>query len=157
MATARFYHLTGDPPESLLPQLIAKATGIGLATALRGTDRARIEGLDRRLWLGDGFLPHAMAGGPHDADQPCLLVWDATPAADLPNRPGCLIAVDGAEVSADEARLLDRLCIVFDGTDAAALQRARDQWRSLTSAGIEAEYWSRETGRWQCKARHPPR
>ncbi len=155
MATARFYHLTQDPLEGLLPVLIGKANEIGLNVALRGADPARIEALDRMLWLGDGFLPHGIAGGPHDADQPCLLTCDATPATALPNRPGCLVALDGAEVTPDEARGLERLCIVFDGLDEAALTRARGQWRLLTAAGIEAEYWSRDSGRWACKARHP--
>lgn len=155
MATAKFYHLTRDPLESLLPILIGKALEIGMPVALRGTERARMEGLDRQLWLGEGFLPHGLAGGPQDADQPCLLVWHEGAASTLPNRPRCLIAVDGAAVGADEARGLERLCVVFDGTDEVALQRARSQWRDLTAAGVEAEYWSRESGRWDCKARHP--
>lgn len=155
MAVARFYHLTRDPVEILLPTLIGKAQEIGLAVALRGVEQARMEGLDRLLWQGDGFLPHGMAGGPHDADQPCLLVWHETPAGALPNRPGCLVTVDGAEVSADEAQAVERLCVVFDGMDETAVARARDQWRQLTGAGVAAEYWSRESGRWECKARHP--
>ena len=155
MATARFYHLTQDPLEALLPMLIGKALEINLRVALRGTDRARMEALDRRLWLGEGFLPHGLAGGAHDAEQPCLLTWEATPAPDLPNGTGCLVTLDGAEVAADEAGAVDRLCVVFDGTDEGAVARARDQWRALTGAGVEAEYWSRESGRWECKARHP--
>lgn len=155
MAVARFYHLTRDPLEGLLPVLIGKAQEIGLTVALRGKDRARMADLDLRLWAGEGFLPHGLAGGAHDASQPCLLVSEATPAPDLPNRPGCLIALDGADVAPDEAREMERLCVVFDGLDEAALARAREQWRALTAAGVEAEYWSRESGRWACKARHP--
>ncbi|WP_370209084.1 DNA polymerase III subunit chi [Pararhodobacter marinus] len=155
MAVARFYHLTRDPVEALLPLLIGKANEIGLNVALRGIDKARMEMLDRILWQGDGFLPHGMAGGPHDADQPCLLVWEDTPASGLANRPGCLVTLDGAEIGPDEAQAVDRLCVVFDGMDDAAVARARDQWRALTGAGIAAEYWSRESGRWECKAKHP--
>lgn len=155
MAVAKFYHLTRDPLEALLPTLIGKALEIGLRVALRGTDAERMQGIDRMLWLREGFLPHGMAGGPRDAEQPVLLVHDATPVADLPNAPGCLITLDGAAVGPDEARALDRLCVVFDGTDADAVGAARRQWRDLTGAGVEAEYWSRESGRWECKARHP--
>lgn len=155
MATARFYHLTRDPVEALLPQLIGKAQEIGLKVALRGVDRGRMEALDRLLWLGEGFLPHGMAGGPHDGDQPCLLVWTAEAVEALPNRPGCLVTLDGAEVGAEEAQAVDRLCVVFDGMDEAAVARARDQWRALTGAGVAAEYWSRGSGRWECKAKHP--
>lgn len=155
MAVARFYHLTRDPLESLLPVLITKAIGIGLTVALRGTDAARMQALDRQLWLGEGFLPHGLAGGPHDADQPCLLTTAPTPAPDLPNAPGCLVTLDGAPVQPTEAQALDRLCIVFDGSDATAVDRARAQWRSLTTAGVAAEYWSRDSGRWECRAKHP--
>ncbi|MFN4098640.1 MAG: DNA polymerase III subunit chi [Pararhodobacter sp.] len=155
MATARFYHLTRDPVEALLPVLIGKANEIGLNVALRGVAEDRMALLDRLLWLGDGFLPHGMAGGPHDADQPCLLVWEPVPAAELPNRPGCLVTLEGAEVTPDEAQALDRLCVVFDGMDEGAVARAREQWRALTGAGVAAEYWSRESGRWECKAKHP--
>jgi len=155
MAVAKFYHLTRDPLEALLPTLIGKALEIGLKVALRCAEPTRMQALDRQLWMGDGFLPHGLAGGPHDADQPVLLVADATPAGDLPNKPGCLITLDGAVVDAQEAQAVDRLCVVFDGTDEAAVTAARAQWRSLTGAGVEAEYWSRESGRWECKARHP--
>lgn len=156
MAVARFYHLTQDPLETLLPVLIGKAFESGLRVALRGTARERMEALDRALWLGDGFLPHGLAGGPHDAEQPALLCWDATPAPELPNRPGCLIALDAAPVEAGEAQVLERLCIVFDGLDPVAVDAARARWRALTGAGIAAEYWSRSSGRWTCEARHPP-
>lgn len=155
MAVARFYHLTQDPLEGLLPVLIGKALEGGLRVALRGTDAARMEALDRQLWAGDGFLPHGLAGGPHDGEQPVLLCHDATPAPDLPNRPGCLIALDASPVSAEEARAIERLCIVFDGLDPQAVEAARGQWRALTGAGTAAEYWSRASGRWTCEARHP--
>lgn len=155
MAVARFYHLTQDPLEVLLPVLIGKAIEGGLRVALRGSERARMEALDLQLWRGDGFLPHGLAGGPQDADQPVLLCCDATPAPALPNRPGCLITLDASPVSADEARALERLCIVFDGLDPQAVEAARGQWRALTQADIAAEYWSRASGRWTCEARHP--
>ena len=155
MAVARFYHLTRDPVEALLPMLIGKAQEIGLAVALRGVEPERMEALDRVLWLGEGFLPHGLAGGPHDADQPCLLTCDTRAAPELPNRPGCLITLDGAELDPAEAQALDRLCVVFDGMDDNAVARAREQWRQLTGAGVSAEYWSRESGRWECKAKHP--
>ena len=155
MAVARFYHLTRDPPEALLPVLIGKALEQGLRVALRGRDRARMAALDAALWRGDGFLPHGLAGGAHDADQPVLLCCEATPAPDLPNRPGCLIALEASPVAPAEAAALERLCSLFDGTDPAAVEAARAQWRELTGAGVAAEYWNRESGRWTCQARHP--
>jgi DNA polymerase III subunit chi len=155
MPAARFYHLTDTGPEALLPALIAKAFEAGMRVALRGAGRDRMVDLDLALWAGDGFLPHGLAGGPQDADQPALLVWDDRPAPDLPNRPGCLIVLDGCPLTLPEAQALDRVLILFDGTDPAALDVARGQWRALTGAGVPAEYWNRDGGRWVCQRRHP--
>lgn len=155
MAVAKFYHLTRDPLEALLPTLIGKALEIGLRVALRGTNGAQMQALDRLLWMNDGFLPHGLAGGRHDAEQPVLLLADETPLAAMANKPGCLVTLDGAPVSPEEARAVERLCIVFDGTNSDVVAQARNQWRSLTGADVAAEYWSRDSGRWACQARHP--
>jgi len=122
----------------------------GWRVAVRGRDPARMEWLDRQLWLGapDGFLPHGLAGGPHDAAQPVLL----TVAPDAANDPACLMTVDGAEVDPAEVQRLQRVCVIFDGNDHAALQVARGQWKALTAAGCAAQYWSEESGRWDMKA-----
>lgn len=150
MGAAYFYHLTRQPLEAALPALVGRALAQGWRVAVRGTDPARMDWLDRKLWLGpeDQFLPHGLAGGPHDALQPVLL----TTAAAAPNRPDCLVAVDGAAVALDEARALARVCILFDGGDAAAVEAARGEWRRLTDAGLAALYWSDESGRWEKKA-----
>ncbi|WEF24953.1 DNA polymerase III subunit chi [Paracoccus sp. S3-43] len=163
MGNALFYHLTRSPAESLLPVLIGKSLAAGWHVELRGTDPARMERLDLHLWQGDGFLPHGLAGGPHDARQPVLLTVTGQGAAGqgaagqgaagqgAANRPACLMALDGAEVAPAECEGLERACIIFDGGDAAATARARDQWRALTGAGVAAEYWSEESGRWERK------
>lgn len=148
MGNALFYHLTRSPAEVLLPVLIGKSLAAGWHVELRGTDASRMDRLDRHLWGGDGFLPHGIAGGPHDARQPVLLTLAGQGAA---NAPACLMAVDGADVAPAEVAGLERACIIFDGGDGEATARARDQWRLLTGAGVAAEYWSEEGGRWERK------
>ena len=148
MASALFYHLTRSGPGQLLPMLIGKSLQAGWRVELRGRDRARQAALDEALWQGEGFLPHGLAGGPHDARQPALLTVEGQAAA---NAPRCLIALDGAEVSGEECGRLERACIVFDGNDPEALDRARAQWRALKAAGVAAEYWSDADGRWERK------
>ncbi|SIO23506.1 DNA polymerase III, chi subunit [Rhodovulum sp. ES.010] len=148
MGAVLFYHLTRRPLEATLPALLDKALAQGWRVAVRGTDPRRLDWLDDRLWLGEGFLPHGRAGGPFDADQPVLL----TDAGDAPNDPACLMAVDGAPVAPDEARAMERTCILFDGNDPTAVEAARAQWRALTGAGLAAQYWSEESGRWEKKA-----
>lgn len=151
MGAAYFYHLTRRPLEATLPVLLDRARGAGWAVELRGTDRARMQWLDDKLWLGpeDGFLPHGLAGGPHDSDQPVLLCTEGEAAT---NGAVCLMAVDGAAVSAEEVETLERVCVLFDGHDPEALQAARGQWKALTGAGCAAQYWSEESGRWEKKA-----
>lgn len=148
--TVMFYHLTRRPLEATLPMLLEKSLAAGWTVVVRGTSAERLAWLDEKLWLGreDGFLPHGLAGGPHDADQPVLL----TTAPEFANAARCLMCIDGAEVAPDEARMLERVCILFDGHDADALTHARAQWSALTAAGIAAQYWSEESGRWEKKA-----
>jgi DNA polymerase III subunit chi len=38
--------------------------------------------------------------------------------------------------------------VLFDGADEAAVQGARALWRQLTDAGVDAEYWSEDSGKW---------
>ena len=150
MGAAYFYHLTQRPLEAALPLLLDKALAAGWRVAVRGSDAARMDQLDLRLWEGpeDGFLPHGRAGGPHDALQPVLL----TTGTERPNGAVCVMAVDGAEVMPDEVQALERVCILFDGNDAAAKEAARGQWRALTGAGCTAQYWSEASGKWEKKA-----
>jgi len=150
MGEVWFYHLTETPAEDLLPVLLIRALDGGHRVELRGTDPARMDRLDQALWLQppDGFLPHGLAGGPQDARQPVLLTVQGQAAA---NGADFLIALDGAEVTAAECARLFRAAVVFDGNDSLALARARDQWRMTGSAGLAAQYWTREGGRWTKK------
>ncbi len=150
MGAVYFYHLTRQPLEYTLPVLLDRARQAGWKIAVRGTDPARMDWLDERLWQGpeDGFLPHGRAGGPHDAKQPILLTTEMQAA----NGPSCVMAVDGAPVEPDEVNALERVCILFDGNDPQAVQHARGQWKALTGAGCAAKYWSEESGRWEMKA-----
>lgn len=151
MGSALFYHLTRSPAEALVPTLIGRARAAGWRVELRGTDTRAIERLDDLLWQGDGFLPHGLAGGPHDDWQPVLLTV-AGPDAAAGVGADCLMTLDGAEVGTAECAGLQRICIIFDGNDPQAVDGARAQWRSLTAAGIAAEYWSEAGGRWERKA-----
>ena len=150
MGAAYFYHLTRAPLEVTLPVLLGKARGAGWRVAVRGTDAARMEWLDQKLWLGpdDGFEPHGLATAPHAALQPVLL----TTAPDYPNDPACVMLIDGAVPEPAEVTAKERVCVLFDGHDEAAVQTARGQWKTLADAGCAAQYWSEESGRWEKKA-----
>ena len=152
MGEAYFYHLTQTPLEHTLPMLLTRALGAGWKVAVRGGSADRLDWLDQKLWLGpeEEFLPHGLAGGDHDALQPVLLTTGA-----VANAAECLMTVDGAEVTPDEVRGMARVCVLFDGSDSMALNRARSQWKELTDAGCGAKYWSEASGRWEMKSESP--
>lgn len=151
MGAVFFYHLTRQPLEVTLRVLLEKSLGQGWRVAVRGRSAEMLERLDAQLWLQpeDGFLPHGMAGGAHDAEQPILLTTGTGAAA---NAPTCLVSVEGAQIGAEEIAPLARAMILFDGHDPGAVQVAREQWKALTAAGVSAQYWSEESGRWEKKA-----
>lgn len=150
MGIAYFYHLTRHPVDVTLAMLLSKASDAGWRVAVRGTDLGRLQWLDEKLWAGQkaDFLPHGLAGGPHDADQPILL----TTLSEAGNKPQCVMSVDGADVNAAEIEALERVCVLFDGNDPQALDHARGQWKLLKDAGASAQYWSQADGRWEKKA-----
>ncbi|WP_099827464.1 DNA polymerase III subunit chi [Oceaniglobus indicus] len=149
MGAAFFYHLTRRPLEATLPTLLIRALGNDWRVVVRGANARRMDWLDEKLWLleSEPFLPHGLAGGEFDADQPILLTTDSA----IPNGAVCLMSMDGADVTPDEVQRMERVCVLFDGGDGAALEKARSQWRALTRAGCSAQYWSEESGRWEKK------
>jgi DNA polymerase-3 subunit chi len=147
MGEAYFYHLTRAPLEATLRLLLEKSLAQPWRVAVRGRTDAMLARLDEQLWLDDGFLPHGRAGGPHDADQPVLLTTGGAG-----NAPDCLVSVEGADITPEEAAAHARVMILFDGHDPGAVETARAQWRTLTGAGVAAKYWSEASGRWSMQA-----
>lgn len=150
-ATCRvlFYHLTRSGMPETLMTILPRALGAGWRVMVRGTDAATLANLDQRLWTGgepDSFLPHGVEGGPHDADQPILLGIGAVPAS-----VAGLVLIDGAVADPQEVAHLQRVWVLFDGNDAGQLTGARALWTRLTSAGLAAQYWSEDSGKWALK------
>ena len=143
-----FYHLTRSPLEATLPALLTRSLAAGWRVAVRGTTQQRLDWLDAQLWLGEGFLPHGLAGGPHDADQPVLL----TLSRKVANDATCLMLIDGAPFDVAELVPMVRTSVLFDGGDETAMVLARHQWKQVCDAGLAAHYWSDESGSWQKKA-----
>lgn len=149
MGVVMFYHLTRSTPEETAAQLLPRALQAGWRAMVRSADPARLRDLDDALWRGpdDHFLPHGLEGGPHDADQPILLG-----EGPIRNGASVLMLLDGAPVDPVEAGPLERVWVLFDGMDEAALNHARGQWKAVVAAGLPAQYWSEESGRWEKKA-----
>ena len=149
MGTAMFYHLTRSSAEDTVTSLLGRAVGMGWRVMVRGGDSARLDRLDAQLWLHpeNSFLPHGRAGGADDALQPVLLG-----GGPITNAATAMILLDGADAALAEVQTLTRLWLIFDGQDEAAVAAARAKWKTLTEAGLAAQYWSEETGKWQMKA-----
>jgi DNA polymerase-3 subunit chi len=152
MGTAMFYHLTRSGPEEVLALILPRALGQGWRVMLRSPDAARRERLDARLWLEpeEGFVPHGLEGGAFDADQPVLIGQGAAV-----NGAQGVVLLDGAEPMAGE-EAMERLWLLFDGGDEAAVQAARGLWTRLTGLGMAAQYWSEDSGRWVMKSEKKP-
>ncbi len=140
-----FYHITQSAVEVTARSLLTRSLGAGWRVMLRGADPARLEKLDHWLWTdpSEGFLPHAMAGGPQDAEQPVLLG-----TGPIANGAKALMLVDGAVPLPGEAAALERVWVLFDGHDGAAVNAARGLWKAVVAENLPAEYWSEDSGRW---------
>ncbi|MFN7397689.1 MAG: DNA polymerase III subunit chi [Sandaracinobacter sp.] len=143
-----FYHCTRAPANEVAIRLAEKALAGGQRLLVISA-RERLETLDRLLWIhtDHSFLPHALAGGAHDADQPILLSEAAEPA----NGARLLLSLEAGLPTALEG--FDRLLNLFeDGTPAHT--RARADWKALSARdGVERSYWQQtERGGWQKQA-----
>ena len=142
-----FYHLTRSPLERALPALLTRALAAGWRVALRAPED-RLEELDDMLWRvpEEEFVPHGREGTGRDDRNPVLLTTGGPEARE------CLLAACGAPVEPGEVAGLERAMLVFDGRDMDELGAARQRWKDMTAAGVEAQYWSEETGKWALKA-----
>lgn len=149
MAQVLFYHITRSGVEDTARMLAERALANGWRVMLRGTDAGRLERLDEWLWLNpeEGFLPHGLAGGEFDAEQPLLLG-----TGPIANQAQALMLVDGAEPAGDEAAALERVWVLFDGQDSGAVNAARGLWKRVVAGGLPAQYWSEASGRWTKEA-----
>lgn len=159
MGEVLFYHLTRSALETALPQLLSRSLAKGWRVEVRSPNRDRAQWLDERLWLGDeaGFLPHGMAGGPQDGDQPILLTWggaDTKDGADrAPAGADILFALDDTAFSESEVEAHTRTCLMFNGNDETALGHARKSWKAMVDAGQTAVYWAQSETGWTQKDR----
>ena len=146
MTELLFYHLQGQKLEGVLTPLLEKSLARGWKVIVQGASEERIEALDAHLWTyrDDGFLPHGTWREPEAAAQPVLLtVNDGNP-----NAANVRFLIDGAAVPAD-AENYERIVLVFDGDDEAAVAAARGAWSEAKAKGLAATYWQPDAqGRW---------
>jgi DNA polymerase-3 subunit chi len=144
MSDILFYHLEQQPLERVLPVLLEKTLERGWRAVVEVGSRERAELLDRLLWTyrDDSFLPHGLAGGDSDADQPVLI----STGPDNPNAAAVRFFTDRAVPQS--AVGYERIVYLFSGHDPDAVTEARAAWKALRE-GNEVTYWQQdESGRW---------
>jgi DNA polymerase-3 subunit chi len=150
LTEALFYHLDGQPLERILPVLLQKSVERGWRVVVEAGTPERLAALDSHLWTYDdaAFLPHGTAADGHPELQPVYLA--AGP--ETPNDATVRFLVDRAPPPDDPERY-QRLVLIFDGTDEAALADARAAWKRLKERGLDVTYWQQDgEGRWVRKA-----
>jgi len=142
MSEVWFYHLERASLDEVLPELLEKTLAKGWRALVRSVDPQRLAHLDDWLWTyrDDSFLPHGLAGSTMAARQPVLL----TPGEDNLNAAQALFILD--EAPADIGGF-ERVMVIFDGHDEAALARARGYWSRWKGEGLDVVYWKQGENR----------
>jgi DNA polymerase-3 subunit chi len=148
MAEIGFYHLLRTPLERALPRLLERARAQDLRIVVRAASSERVEHLNALLWTYDeaSFLAHGAARDGNTASQP---IW-LTDRVENPNEAVLLVLVDGVE--ADDLAAFSRIADMFDGTDEAAVEAARERWRRAKAAGHTLTYWQQTERGWEKQA-----
>jgi DNA polymerase-3 subunit chi len=135
-----FYHLERRGLEDVLPGLVEKSLARGWRALIRTDSAERSDALDNLLWTYDeeSFLAHAQSSDGEAARQPVLITMEEENL----NQAQILFCVGGTAPS-DWQGLSDlaRVVLLFDGRDAAALQKARAAWKEAKAAGHDVTYW----------------
>ena len=145
MTEVLFYHLECSTLQQVLPGLLQKTVERGQRALVRCGTPEGLEALEEHLWTfrDESFLPHGVAGEAHEAAQPVLLSL----AGEAPNGADVLFVVEDAPVGPEEMTGFARAVVMFA---AAGAQEARDAWRAVKAAGMDATYWKQTPqGRWE--------
>lgn len=139
---AWFYHLEHSSIDRALPELLEKTLARGWRAVVRSNDPDRLAHLDRSLWTyrDDSFLAHGRDGEPSASRQPILLTESETPI----NNAQVLFILDEPPRDVD---VYERCVVVFEGSDEAALARARRLWSTYKAAGSTVAYWKQQDGK----------
>lgn len=143
MAEVLFYHLERSTLGQVLPGLLERTVARGWSALVKVGDTEKAAALDAHLWTyrDDSFLPHGL--GADDAAVPIWLTADAT----IPQGRDVLFLVDGATAPTADHAQFTRSVLLFDGDGAPA---ARDAWKDIKAAGIDATYWRQSaSGKWE--------
>ena len=154
MTEILFYHLERAGLEEVLPGLLERTLERGWKALVCVGSSERMEVLDSHLWTfrDDSVLPHATFDDPRASSQPVLLTMDDRNL----NSASVAFFADGAAPatwSEDALGIYQRIVLLFDGRDPAAIEAARANWKLARTTGFATTYWQQsDTGKWEKKA-----
>jgi DNA polymerase III subunit chi len=147
MPEFRFHHLERRRIEQALPEFLEAALAEGHRVVVQTPSREWRDALNERLWTyrEDSFLPHGTAGDGDAASQPIFL----TETDETPNGATLRVLLGPADVERFREAECERVIVLFDSRDEAAMAEARTAWKQLTNAGASPSYWKEgDEGGW---------
>lgn len=144
-----FYHMVRSALDQVVPVLTERAAGNGKRILICTALPEMAAHLDSLLWTyrPDSWLPHGLAGGGFESEQPVLISTDGENL----NKADIVMLTDGGSLR--EIQSFERCLTLFDGNDETAILSARELWKEVVAAGHEAYYWAQnEAGKWMMKA-----
>lgn len=149
MAEVLFYHLTESTMENTLPGLVERSIERDWRVVIQFRSEERRDAMDAHLWVWSdaSFIGHGTDRDKWPEEQPVFL----TTGDNNPNNAGVRFCVEGASCRDPES--YQRLVVMFDGHDDEQLKQAREQWKTLKTAGHDVTYWQQnEARRWEKRA-----
>ena len=145
-----FYRVSDDTSLGTLRTILSRSRKAGWRVLIRGNSESQLAYLDDELWKGpDGsFLPHAIAGGEFDREQPILLATDDQ----VPNSAEMLLLVGNSRLEPSELSKFKRASVLISSADDHEIGDARALWKRLKDAGVPLRYWQEVDGSWKQRA-----
>jgi DNA polymerase III subunit chi len=142
VAEVRFYQLSRDPVERVVPLLAAKVLEQGERLVIVSSDPAQRAALSEAMWAREGaFLAHGEAGEAHAERQPILL----SETCEAANGAAMVMIADGQW--RDGAAVYERAILIFGAEQTG---EARALWSKLSDGGHTLRIFKQgEAGGWR--------
>lgn len=141
----KFYHLTKNSLEEMLPRLMEKIYERGLRATVVIDTPEHVVVLDKALWTYTplSFLPHGSEGNADDHP-----IW-LTTKLENKNNAQVLVLTAHFNISDLKDEGYSHIFYVFDAKDDAAVISARKQWAYHKETGDTPAYYVQSaTGQW---------
>lgn len=144
-----FYHLEKIPLEKALPVILQKAYESGKNVLIKTDLTEQADELNTLLWTYDpnSFLPHGCEKDGFSEKQPIFIT---NKDHFNPNNASLCVLVHNVPIPLDES--FERILYFFNGLNQDSLEKAREQWRTVSNTDAERFYWKQdENGKWENK------